>query len=128
METPEPIIAVVEDDESIAEMLELILITPGTRVVSVPPSEQIVTDLQVIQPRLVILDMWLGSVDGVTILQRMRTVDGLTHVPVIFFTSTAATVHYRLPDPAALGAQIVAKPDVGRLLAVVRTTMQSPPQ
>ncbi len=125
MEAPQPIIAVVEDDGDTAEMLEALFTRQGATVVCVSHTTPIVEHLQAAHPDLVILDMELGATDGLIILAEMRQADGLGQVPVIFFTGVAAVVQHKLPWPLAPGVQLVAKPHLRQLIAVVRASLPS---
>ena len=82
MQTPE--ILIVEDEPSIAEVVELYLRRAGYRVQSVRDGSTALEMLELHLPDLLILDVMLPGVDGFFILRWLRD---RSDAPVIFITS-----------------------------------------
>jgi two-component system OmpR family response regulator len=78
-------IVVVEDDQNIADLVELYLRQEGFRVVQAGTGEKGLEAVRDQDPRLVILDVGLpGSVDGLEVCRRLRAG---TDIPVIMLTA-----------------------------------------
>ena len=90
------------------------------RVLSSDGGERALVKMRVEQPDLVVLDVMMPSIDGPTMLKRMRADPDLRHIPVIFMTAKAirrkrrACARLRIGviakpfDPMALGGQVMA--------------------
>jgi two-component system, OmpR family, response regulator len=89
-------ILVIDDDADIQEVVGIALedfggfiiegCTSGTAAVERAP---------MFKPDLILLDMAMPDMDGLTTLQALRRRDGIMHAPVVFFTAKTA-------DPATL--------------------------
>lgn len=82
MKTPE--ILIVEDEPSIAEVVELYLRRAGFQVQAVSAGSAALELLEKRLPDLIILDIMLPGVDGFSILRWLR---GSSDTPVIFITA-----------------------------------------
>jgi DNA-binding response OmpR family regulator len=80
-------IVVVEDDDHIAELLELYLGQAGYRVFRARTGEEGLSLTAARAPRLVVLDIGLpGGIDGLEVCRRLRAADG-GGVPVLLLTA-----------------------------------------
>jgi DNA-binding response OmpR family regulator len=70
-------VLVVEDDERTAAFLADNLRADGYRVAVAAEAEEAVGAIEVRRPDLVLLDLTLGETGGLTVLDRVRTADGL---------------------------------------------------
>jgi len=78
-------IVVVEDDQNIADLVELYLREEGFRVVQAHDGESALRAVRDQRPRLVILDVGLpGDMDGLTVCRKLRA-DG--DLPVLMLTA-----------------------------------------
>jgi DNA-binding response OmpR family regulator len=77
-------ILVVEDEDNIAELVELYLARDGFRVVRRTSGEAGLAAVQEQRPRLVVLDVGLPDIDGLEVCRRIRA---SSSVPVIFLTA-----------------------------------------
>ncbi len=82
MENPE--ILIVEDEPSIAEVVELYLRRAGYRVQSVKDGNEALKQIEAHLPDLIVLDVMLPGMDGFSILRWLRD---RSDVPVIFITA-----------------------------------------
>ncbi len=111
----------VDDDADIREIVEMSLGLDGDlRVLSSDGGERALVKMRVEKPDLVVLDVMMPSIDGPTMLKRMRADPDLRHIPVIFMTAKsdpAETARLRESaigliakpfDPMALGGQVKA--------------------
>jgi DNA-binding response OmpR family regulator len=80
----EQTVVVVEDDMSIADLLELYLREGGYRVLLAPTGERGLELIAQQRPVLVVLDVGLPGIDGFEVCRRIRTTNS---VPVLFLTA-----------------------------------------
>jgi DNA-binding response OmpR family regulator len=79
-------ILVVDDEASVVEVVTLYLRREGFQVRTAQDGQAALRAIAERRPALVVLDLMLPEVDGLTILRRLRDVDGLS-VPVIMLTA-----------------------------------------
>jgi DNA-binding response OmpR family regulator len=120
----EATIVVVEDDQNIADLVELYLRQEGFRVVQAPTGERGLDAVRDQRPRLVILDVGLpGRMDGLEVCRRLRTA---SDVPILMLTARDGEIDRVLG--LELGADdYVTKPFaprelVARVKAILRRT------
>jgi len=80
-------IFVVEDDENIREIVIYALQSAGFEALGFETGEELLTALDSGLPSLVLLDIMLPEVDGLTILKRLRSMTNAKKVPVIMLTA-----------------------------------------
>jgi DNA-binding response OmpR family regulator len=80
----EPTVVVVEDDASIADLVDLYLREAGYRVLLAPTGERGLELVEQQRPVLVVLDIGLPGIDGLEVCRRIRTTSS---VPVLFLTA-----------------------------------------
>ncbi len=87
-----PVIAIVDDDPDILELVAVHLKKAGMKVRSFPDVEPFYRFLQQETPDLVILDLMLPGADGMEVCKSMRKQEKLSSVPVIMLTARADEV------------------------------------
>lgn len=80
------LILLIDDEPEMNSLVELCLEAPGARVVQVPDLAGAVASARKEPPDVVLLDLALGSEDGLAILPRLREEPGLAEVPIVAFT------------------------------------------
>jgi DNA-binding response OmpR family regulator len=120
----EATIVVVEDDQNIADLVELYLRQEGFRVVQAATGERGIEAVRDQRPRMVILDVGLpGGMDGLEVCRRLRTAGD---VPILMLTARDGEIDRVLG--LELGADdYVTKPFaprelVARVKAILRRT------
>ncbi|GAA6733879.1 hypothetical protein YIM1640_08290 [Thermus oshimai] len=105
---------VVDDDPSIRYLLEVVLSADGHQVVLADSARAALEVLKRETPDLILLDIMMPEMDGLTLLGRIRAVRRLSKVPVIMLTGGGA----ELSGPSrALGADLfLEKPVSGKRL------------
>jgi DNA-binding response OmpR family regulator len=83
------LIAVVDDDPDILELLSVQLKKAGMKVRTFPDAQPFYRFLQAEAPDLVILDLMLPDADGIEICRSLRREERLSDVPVIMLTARA---------------------------------------
>lgn len=120
---------VVEDDERTAAFLADNLRADGFRVGIAADAGEAVRAIEVRRPDLVVLDLKLGDSNGLTVLDRVRSADGLATridpaLPVIILSGRGGEVD-RVRGFARGADDFVVKPFVyGELLARVRAVLR----
>lgn len=103
-------IMLVEDEQDIREIARLSLETLGSFTIYPCSSGQEALDTAPkIKPDLIILDMMMPGIDGLTTLQLLRKNPTLANIPVIFMTAKAQPHEIkRYIESGAIGA--ISKP------------------
>ncbi len=83
-------VLVVDDEEELADTVELLLTARGFRVFKVHDGAAAVTATAELLPDLVLLDYELPELDGIEVLSRLRADEGTRDIPVLL--SSAAKV------------------------------------
>ena len=117
-------IHIVEDDENIREIVIYALNSAGFEAFGFETGEEFLTALESGAPSLVLLDIMLPEVDGLTILKRLRNMPKVKKLPVIMLT--AKNSEYDKVKGLDLGADdYISKPFgvmelIARINAVLR--------
>jgi two-component system cell cycle response regulator len=99
----------VDDDADIREIVEMSLgLDAELRVLSSDGGERALVKMRVEKPDLVVLDVMMPSIDGPTMLKRMRADPDLRHIPVIFMTAKSDPKETERLREASIG--VIAKP------------------
>lgn len=85
MGTPKKCILIIEDDHHIAEGVQLNLTLQGYEVVIAPDGVAGLNKWKEVRPDLVILDIMLPGIDGLSILQRIRLED--ERLPILILSA-----------------------------------------
>jgi CheY-like chemotaxis protein len=113
-------ILVVDDDESIRQIVRLCLSDEGYRVTEAANGEAALAVLAEFQPELILLDLRMPVMDGWEFARRYRLLPG-PHAPIVAFVAALNAVQ----ECADLDtAAILSKPfDLDELLVAVRTQL-----
>lgn len=122
MNSEQPTIAVIDDDQSVSRSLELNLIQHGYKVVSASDGEAGITLVDTHKPDLIILDIMMPKKDGLQTCKDLRN-SGIS-TPLILLTARSAEVDKVLG--LDLGADdFLAKPfGIPELLARIRALLR----
>src|SRR5947199_5560038 len=121
-------ILVADDDQSLVRTLTWILKEHGYTVVAVPGGEGLLTKLEEERPQLLLLDIMMPKVDGLQLLERLKSDERYRDLPVLMVSSMPpeeATV-----KSLGLGAaDFIAKPfrvrvPLPRVKAHIRTAQE----
>jgi DNA-binding response OmpR family regulator len=122
-------VLVVDDEEHIVELARLYLSREGYQVESVSDGAQAVARFALIKPDLVVLDIMLPNVDGLTICREIRK---QSQVPIIMLTArdevTDKVVGLELGADDYLTKPFHPQELVARAKALLRRTRQEPDQ
>ncbi|MEO8717443.1 MAG: response regulator [Burkholderiales bacterium] len=103
-------ICYVEDDDDIQRIARLALERIGKMEVSIIGDPATAIDgILAFKPDLVLLDWMMPVIDGPTLFKRMREMDSLREMPVVFITAKAS--HRELEELRSMGAAgVLSKP------------------
>lgn len=120
------LILVVEDFEDTRQMIALELRSRGYEVVEAADGRQALEAARRRRPDLVIMDLSLPVLDGLSAVYRMRETEAMCGVPVIACTAHGADIH--LAAARAVGCdEYLTKPvDLGRLNELVSRLLARP--
>ncbi len=80
-------ICIVDDESSITSTVSSILKDEGYQVLTFPDAETFWKELDVMEPSLVLLDIWLPGIDGMQLLRRLH--DRFPELPVMMMSGHA---------------------------------------
>ena len=117
-----PVIAVVEDDPDIRELLDQLLTLEGYRVLLFHRGADAHAQFRRIKPDLVILDLWLETeAQGETVLGLLEQDVTTRDIPVIVCSGHIAVLKDKAAEFRKRGYGVVPKPfNIDELLAAVR--------
>jgi CheY-like chemotaxis protein len=122
-------ILIIDDDQSILEMMRLVLEEEGNyRVTTAESIFEDVTDIERLQPQLILLDFLLqGRQTGWNFLQKLKLHRPTKDIPVVLCTAALSDVKDQEPILTQKGIPILYKPfDVDELLHIVAQVISSP--
>lgn len=82
------LIFIVDDDDALSEMLQIVLRQEGFETVRVATGDAALSEFQRSRPDLVLLDLMLPGMDGVTVCKELRQLSG---VPIVMLTAKSDT-------------------------------------
>ncbi len=119
-------VLIVEDDEDIRELISYTLLKEGYQVVTVASGEEALTIAEAQPPDLVLLDLMLPGIDGMTVCQKLRANPRTAATSILMLTAKCE----ERDIVAGLGAganDYVTKPFSRNVLAArVRAALRHP--
>ena len=79
-------ILIVDDDQDVAELLQVVLIRAGHTTLTASTGEEALTKAQESTPDLIILDLLLPDANGFTVCEQLRRHRATASVPIIIVT------------------------------------------
>ena len=120
-------IVVVEDDAVLAETLADNLSQEGYKVTTVADGELAYKKIVDTPPDLIILDVMLPRLDGLSLCRMIRREPTTSHIPIIMLTARSSEVD-KIVGLESGADDYVAKPfALGELLARIRAVMRRAP-
>jgi PleD family two-component response regulator len=108
-------ILVIDDNELQLEYISHLLASHGYNAKTTKDSKNALKIILDVQPKLIILDIMMPTVDGFTVLKNIREHKELTTIPVIIYTGKTFVVDQK--KALSLGANsFIAKPSKGSVL------------
>jgi PAS domain S-box-containing protein len=116
-------IIVVDDNPMNLRLLAVILRGEGYLVHTAADAPELETLLAVAVPRLVLMDLQLPIVDGLTLTRRLKSTPATRHVPVIAVTAYAMKGDEQKALDGGCDAYVTKPIDADELVALVATTL-----
>ncbi len=117
-------ILVADDDPTIRSFIQYLLEEEGY-VVSVAVGREVLASAQAVPPALILLDVNMPSMDGITITRHLRANPHTRHIPIVLM-SAMHQLHERVREVRV--ERVLSKPfELGMLLACVRE-LAGPPE
>jgi diguanylate cyclase (GGDEF)-like protein len=126
MRTMTPTALVVEDDHTIRHLVRAALTAEGHNVVEAADGQTALTTAADVRPDIILLDIGLPDIDGLTVLQELKQNPALRSIPVVMVTAWTDPEYIRLAmDRGA--ADYICKPfSVDDLLSRVEAARRPP--
>lgn len=112
-----PTILVADDSDDMRQMLRTLLGMKGYRVIEASDGEQAVQATQHETPDLVLLDLELPRLNGLSVIRRLRNELNLTEVPVVVITGYDK--HFETAVAAGCDDYLLKPIDFDRLDAIL---------
>jgi two-component system alkaline phosphatase synthesis response regulator PhoP len=121
-------IAIIEDEPDLQELIDYNLKKAGYETKIFADGETFLSQLQEMQPDLILLDLMLPGIDGFEVCRRLKTCSYAKDLPIIMLTAKSDEVD--VITGLELGAaDYVVKPFSPRvLIARIRTSLRIQPQ
>lgn len=101
-------IAVIEDDAGVQRALAIRLASYGYRVVTADDMASAISITRAEKPALLLVDVYLPGGDGFQVVERVRRMPKMAHIPVLFISASIMPgLRERI---ARLGATFLEKP------------------
>lgn len=84
-----PLLLLAEDDKKIAALLLDFLTRQGYRVVIAHTGREALTQARLERPALILMDVHMPELDGLTAIRQLRADSELAHIPIIALTARA---------------------------------------
>jgi DNA-binding response OmpR family regulator len=85
-----PRILVIDDEESIFEVVEGLLYREGYELSYVSSGKEALEQIDDIQPDVILLDLMMPNMDGIQTCQRIKANDRWCHIPIIMVTALSS--------------------------------------
>ena len=121
---PAPRILVVDDDQTIREMVRIILEAAAFDVGEANDGVDGLMQVEAFKPDLILLDLMMPGLDGYTVCRTLKEEPATRAIPVIVFTASPdPDLHRRVYAAGAVGCLTKPFRPEG-LLAVIQMTLQ----
>jgi DNA-binding response OmpR family regulator len=116
-------ILVVDDDQSMMELLVDVLSSEGFKVRSAANGKLALQSVLALPPNIILMDINMPGMDGIEVFRRLKAQNENFNIPVIFVSGTAN--RHEMTEGLSLGAvDFIPKPyQNDDLLARVRTNL-----
>ena len=123
----DPVVLIVEDHDDTREMLKIFLGMVGCHVIEAEDGERALNVAEKTRPDLILLDMKMPRVDGVTVTRLIRSHPNLHEVPIVAVTGIA-TPQFQAEALRAGCNYCLEKPiDFNRLEELIQMLARSAP-
>ena len=118
---PEPLVLVVEDHDDSRVMLGILLSMSGWRVVEAANGQQAIELAISTVPNLILLDMKIPGLDGLTVARMIRDNPTLRQIPIVAITGNAFPQFQKEVTAAGCDHCFIKPIDIERLEDVINS-------
>ncbi|MCY3946634.1 MAG: response regulator transcription factor [Anaerolineaceae bacterium] len=122
-----PSVLIVEDEEVLLRNLEARLRDDGFQVSTASDGEEAMAYIRATPPDLVVLDIMLPKLDGLSVCRMLRKDDSLANLPIIMLTARGTEVDRIVGLESGADDYIVKPFSLGEFLARVRAVLRRSP-
>lgn len=116
-------ILVVDDNVEILEIVEIILKKHGYEILKSPRGEDTLNNIESFSPQVILLDVFLGKVNGIDICKELKANPLTQHIPIIMFSAHS---NQKLIFEKCKADDFIAKPfDINNLVAKIETQIKN---
>lgn len=123
-----PLVMIVEDHADTREMLRILLNMIGCRVIEAENGEQAMSVAEKGHPDLILLDVRMPLLDGLTVTRLIRSHPVLNEVPIVLITGMATPQLHREALSAGCNDCLIKPLDFERLRELIKLLARSTPQ
>ncbi len=81
-------IMVCDDDQGILDVLQMLLESEGFEVITEINSTNLIKEMKIYMPDLLLLDLWMPVLSGDQVLKTLRTTEEFENLPVIVLSAS----------------------------------------
>ena len=123
-----PLVLIVEDHADTREMLRILLNMIGCRVIEAEDGEQALSVAENGHPDLILLDVKMPVLDGLTVTRLIRSHPILNDVPILLLTGMATPQVHREAFSAGCNDCLIKPLDFERLQELIKLLARSTPR
>jgi CheY-like chemotaxis protein len=82
-------ILIYEDDPEILLLCKTILLKSQFRVATLSRCENVIGDIEMLKPDLILMDLWIPEIGGEKAISIIKENPATTHIPVLVFSANA---------------------------------------
>ena len=82
-------ILVYEDDQEILQLCKILLLKNQYRVEALSRCEDVLGDIERINPSLILMDLWIPEIGGEKAVSTIKENPATRHIPVLLFSANA---------------------------------------
>jgi DNA-binding response OmpR family regulator len=87
MEKLAPLVAIVDDDKDMLEVLTHTIERYGFRAACVPNGLKLVSMLHVDKPDIILMDVWMEWIDGLHLCEALKRNENFKHIPILIMSA-----------------------------------------
>ena len=123
-----PLVLIVEDHADTREMLRILLNMIGCRVIEAEDGEQAMSVAEKGHPDLILLDVKMPLLDGLTVARLIRSHAVLNQVPIVLMTGMDTPQFHREALSAGCNDYLIKPIDFDRLQELIKLLARSTPR
>ena len=123
-----PLVLIVEDHADTREMLRILLNMIGCRVIEAEDGEQAMSMAEKGHPDLILLDVKMPLLDGLTVTRLIRSHPVLNEVPIVLITGMDTPQLHREARSAGCNDCLIKPLDFERLEKLIKLLARSTPR